>query len=329
MKSIWKIIAGSLALTLVAAGLLWAAAYQPPQASPVAARSSGGAVSLGSSTDLPYTLTVSDPVTPTISRAVRDLPDEPELPTLRREPASRDDHGFIGPDINMPPHGNPLAELQQSITHVPEGLGLVISFPGATGYLHPPDTTGDVGPNHILQGVNSVSSTSQVFVWDKSGNLLDSFYMDDLASTAPCNFGYCDPIIQYDELADRWMISEFDDSANTLCVYVSTTPDPLGTWYAYAFDPPGGMQDYPKYGVWPDGYYVGVNNGGTVIVLERNDMLNGVPASMVTFSLPQLPGFGFQLPVPATLEGQAPLAGEPAFFLRPRDTEIHGGTCSN
>ena len=89
------------------------------------------------------------------------------------------------------------------------------------------------------------------------------------------------------------------------------------------------MQDYPKYAVWPDGYYIGANNGGVVITLERPDMLNGNPASMVTFTVVELPGFGFQLPVPATLEGQAPPAGSPALFLRPRDTEIHGGTCTD
>ena len=118
---------------------------------------------------------------------------------------------------------------------------------------------------------------------DKAGTQLDQFDMEDLASTAPCNSGYCDPIIQYDELADRWMIAEFDSSANTLCVYVSKTPDPTGQWWAYAFDPPGGMQDYPKYAVWPDGYYIGANNGGTVIVLERNDMLNGAASHDADF----------------------------------------------
>ena len=286
-----------------------------------------GGTTLGSSEALPYTVTVSDPVTPTISIAVRDLPEKLVLPTLHREPVQRDDHGFIVPDIQMPPHGNPLAELQQSVPHAVEGLGIVASFPGAQGYINPPDTTGDVGLNHILQGVNSISSTSQVIVWDKSGTQLASFYMDQLAPGAPCNQGYCDPIIQYDELADRWFISEFDDSATTLCIYISTSPDPTGTWYAYAFNPPGGMQDYPKYGVWPDGYYMAANNGGPVIVMDRAKMLLGQAATFQSFSIATLPGFSFQLTVPATLEGQAPPAGEPAFFLRPRDTEIHGGTC--
>jgi subtilisin-like proprotein convertase family protein len=329
MKSIWKVLAGTLALTLVAAGLVWAASYQAPQASPATARNAGGAAMLGISDKLNYTVTASDPVTPTISIAVRDLPVKPDLPELDREPLQRDDHGFIGPDINMPPHGNVLAELQAGAPEpIPDDFTTpIVNFEGVQSSSSPPDDTGDVGLNHFLQGDNGPNG-SRVTVFDKTGVQLAQFDMEDLATSAPCNSGYCDPIIQYDEMADRWMIAEFDSSANTLCVYISTTPDPLGTWYAYGFNPPAsGFEDYPKYGVWPDGYYIGVNNGGDVIVLERADMLNGLPATLQSFVIDLLPGFGFQLPVPATLEGQAPPAGSPGFLMRPRDTEIHGGTC--
>jgi PKD repeat protein/subtilisin-like proprotein convertase family protein len=330
MKSIWRVLVGTLALVLVGLGLLWTISYQPPQAGSASARLAGGVAQLGSSETPPFTQTVSGPYAPTISIAVRDLPVKPDLPTLDREPAQRDNRGFVGPDIQMPPHGNVLAELQaNALEPIPDDFTTpILNFAGVQDNSSPPDDTGDVGPNHFLQGDNGPNG-SRVTVFDKTGAQLAQFDMEDLATNAPCTSGYCDPVIQYDELADRWMIAEFDSSANTLCVYISTTPDPLGTWYAYAFDPPGGMQDYPKYAVWPDGYYVGVNNGGTVIALERNDMLNGVPASMQTFNIGLLPGFGFQLTVPATLEGTAPPAGAPVYFLRPRDTEIHGGTCTN
>lgn len=102
----------------------------------------------------------------------------------------------------------------------------------------------------------------------------------------------------------------------------------MGAWYAYDFDPAGTMQDYPKYGVWPDGYYVGVNNGGYVHVLQRERMVQGLSASYQSFDIGTLPGWTFQLTLPGTHEGSnAPPAGEPAIFMRPRDTEIHGGTC--
>ncbi|MBN1660382.1 MAG: proprotein convertase P-domain-containing protein [Anaerolineae bacterium] len=328
MKSTWKVFSGTLALVLVGLGLVWALSYQPPAAG-AAARAAGGAPALlGLNETPPYTVTVSGPYTPTLSLAVRDLPDKPDLPALRREPVQRDDHGIIVPDIQMPPHGNPLADLQASVQEpTPDDFTIpILNFEGVQDYSSPPDDTGDVGLNHFLQGDNGPNG-SRVTVYDKAGTFLDQFDMEDLASTAPCNNGYCDPIIQYDELADRWMIAEFDNSANTLCVYVSATPDPTGQWWAYAFDPPGGMQDYPKYAVWPDGYYMGANNNGTVVVLERSKMLNGQASTMQTFYIGLLPGFSFQLTVPATMEGAAPPAGSPAYYLRPRDTEIHGGTC--
>jgi GEVED domain len=325
MRSTWRMFVGTLALVLVGLGVVWTLSYQPAEVS-TAARLAGEVVRLGSSETLPFTFTVSGPYTPTLSLAVRDLPLEPDLPTLDREPIQRDARGFVGPDIQMPPHGNPLADLQASAPEpVPDDFGTpILNFAGVQDNSSPPDDTGDVGPNHYLQADNGPSG-SRVTIFDKAGVQLAQFYMDQLASGAPCNNGYCDPIVQYDELADRWMISEFDANLTRLCVYVSKTPDPTGQWWAYAFS--ASWQDYPKYGVWPDGYYVGANNGGVVHVLERNDMLNGQPATMQSFTLSELPGFGFQLTEPATLEGDAPPAGSPAIFLRPRDTEIHGGTC--
>ncbi len=128
MKSMWKLLSGLLALSLVVMAVVWTAPQGSISGAGTAARSAGGMATtgssaarvaggasarLGSSNNLPYTVTTSGPYTPTLSVAVRDLPDEPDLPTLDREPARRDDRGFVGPDIQMPPHGNLLAELQQ------------------------------------------------------------------------------------------------------------------------------------------------------------------------------------------------------------------------
>ena len=130
--------------------------------------------------------------------------------------------------------------------------------------------------------------------------------METLGSS-PCNSGYCDPIVLYDQLADRWMISEFDSSANVLCVYVSRTADPLGlVGLLLQHVLQGGMQDYPKYGVWPDGYYIGVNNGGYIHVLDRVKMLAGLAATYQRFLITTLSGFSFQLTLPGTVEGVAP-----------------------
>jgi len=328
MKSKWRVVSSLLALLLVGLGLVWTVPGQEIASGPKLRVAAGGPAAQDLGHTLPVTVTVSGPYTPTLSPAVRDLPpiDPDELPDLDREMARRDDHGIIVPDVQVPPHGNPLLELQQSVAYRTDGTNIVANFAGYQSGSSPPDDTGDVGSVYFLQGDNS--SNSIVTIFDKSGVQQAQFYMQSLAPGSPCNNGYCDPVIQYDVLADRWFISEFDSTGNTLCFYVSETNDPTGSWYAYAFNPSNsGMQDYFKVGVWPDGYYVGVNNGGWVLAMERSAMLAGNPASMQEFDLGTLPGFGFQLTVPASVDGAspAPPSGAPAIFMRPVDTEIHTG----
>ena len=192
-----------------------------------------------------------------------------------------------------------------------------------------------MGPNHFLQGVNQ--SVSTVRVLNKStGTNLKTFTLQSLASGSPCSSGYCDPIVIYDRAADRWMISEFPRSGGHLCVYVSTTGDPTGTWYAYTFlNVETSTPDYPKYGVWPQNgnggsYLVGINAGATgkrdVVALDRAKMLAGQPATYQKFSVTALPNSGFQLVLPATVQGSDPPPnGAPALFMRPRDRAQQDG----
>ena len=137
-----------------------------------------------------------------------------------------------------------------------------VNFAGMTnpnGY-YPPDTNGDVGPNHYVEMVN-VSFA----VFDKTGNKL---YGPVNNNTLWGGFGGAcqitnngDPIVQYDGLADRWVLSQFSVTGPSSyeCIAVSATPDPLGSYYRYAFDYGDDFPDYPKIGVWPDGYYVTYN----------------------------------------------------------------------
>src|SRR5688572_21460397 len=68
----------------------------------------------------------------------------------------------------------------------------------------------------------------------------------------------------------------------SICYAISTSPDPLGTYYRYEFLRPL-FPDYPRPAVWPDGYYVPTSTGDDVIqkhacVVERDKMLKGLPA---------------------------------------------------
>lgn len=198
--------------------------------------------------------------------------------------------------------------------------------PGFSG-VTPPDTVGDVGPNHYVQMINGQFGTEvQVYSKVNPPGLLGAFILDNITSTPPCDLGLGDPIVLYDQFADRWLLSEFSSSGNRLCVYVSQTPNPLsGGWFLYAFQAPG-FPDYPKYGVWPDAYYVGTNESSPALyALNRTAMLAGAPATGLRFTTPALSGFPFQMLPPADADGVTPPpAGAPAVFLRHKDSESHG-----
>ncbi len=161
------------------------------------------------------------------------------------------------------------------------------NFIGASSFesgFFPPDPTGAVGPNHYVHSVNSL-----VKIFDKSGNLL----VGPVSLGTFLGFGgnSGDPIVLYDQLADRWLVSEFGsiNGGNSLAVGVSVSSDPAGAYnvYQYSFS---GFPDYPHYAVWPDAYYGTVNLDGATtraFALDRDEILNGGPnPAIVIFSLP-------------------------------------------
>jgi len=201
------------------------------------------------------------------------------------------------------------------------------SFEGVSNLdsVAPPDTVGDVGPNHYLEMVNM-----HFCVYDKvSGtNLIAPMRMSALFAAAgfpppASTTDDGDPIVLYDHLADRWLISQFIVSV-TPChevVGISQTPDPTGAWYLYDFVMPNNkMNDYPHFGVWPDGYYMTDNQfesswaGAGVFVFDRAKMLAGNPGA--TYQYFDLYGvnsdFGGMLP--SDLDGPPPPDGTPNYF---------------
>lgn len=233
-------------------------------------------------------------------------------------------------DLKVKPEGrwDPLLDLQFSNEDGFTQVTPILNFAGQgfTG-VNPPDTVGDVGVNYFIQSING-SGGARYTVYNKSDGSVAAgpFNMDALGSGS-CASGLGDPVVLYDQLAGRWLISEFSSSANVLCVYVSQTSDPIsGGWYNYVFSTPN-FPDYPKYGVWPDGYYVGSNeNTSALYALDRASMLTGAAATSQRFTATDLSGFGFQMITPADLDGAtAPPSGAPAVFMRHRDDEVHSG----
>ena len=190
----------------------------------------------------------------------------------------------------------------------------------------PPDVIGDVGPNHYIGMVNA----SRFAIWGKDGSVivpattLNTLWAAGGGGSSPCQDGDGDPVVQYDQLADRWFLSEFDITGNTFCLYISQGPDPVTSgWYVYDFSAPS-FPDYPRYGVWPDAYYVSTFESPLlgIYAFDRLAMLDGDPATFQRFTIPQLNGTASRVTriLPADHSGgPAPSAGLPNYFARTVD----------
>ena len=126
--------------------------------------------------------------------------------------------------------------------------------------VNPPDPVGDIGPNHYVEMVNLTFA-----VYDRQGNqLMGPVKIGDLwqnFAVPDCTDPSGDPIVLYDQLVGRWILSQFTTRGPKYydCVAISMTGDPTGAYFRYAFDWGSKMNDYPKFGVWMDAYYMTVN----------------------------------------------------------------------
>lgn len=189
----------------------------------------------------------------------------------------------------------------------------------------PPDTNGAVGATQYVQWVNL-----RFAVFDKAtGAMAAGFPKQGNAIWAgfggPCetnNDG--DPIVQYDKAANRWVLTQFSVSTTPYmqCVAVSTTSDATGSYRRYAFSYGTDFNDYPKMGVWPDGYYITYNMfkrgrtfiGSMACAFDRDAML-GNSTRAVTQQCFQLSSSYAGL-LPSDLDGAtAPPAGTPNLLL--------------
>jgi hypothetical protein len=209
-----------------------------------------------------------------------------------------------------------------------EGLG------NLDGVL-PPDTVGDIGPNHYVQMTNFSFA-----VYDRNGTLLygpvnNNTLWGPLGGVcATSNDG--DPVVLYDQAADRWLMSQFalpnfPRGPFYQCIAVSQIGDPTAAWFLYVYlINDNKLNDYPKFGVWPDGYYMSTNQyrcngpfncswaGEGVVVFERDKMLVGDPAARGVYFDDPDPDLGGMLP--ADWDGAAPPpVGAPNPFVQVDD----------
>ncbi len=200
-----------------------------------------------------------------------------------------------------------------------------IDFDGvpANGFA-PSDVNLAVGPNHIVQTVNV-----RIAVYNKSGTLLSgptNFTTFFASLGGNCAAGSSDPIVNYDRLADRWVVSDVGiGSTFSECVAVSKTNDPTGAYNLYAFSFGTTVNDYPKLGVWPttsnSAYLATYNlfangstfNGADICGFDRTKMLAGsANPAQLCMKTPNTEG-GY---LPSDLDGPTPPTdGTPGLFL--------------
>lgn len=270
--------------------------------------------------------------------ALRDLPDRPVSTPSR---GGRDfEPGRPGPvGTANTPFVDPLAARGSAPSRalaVPMAAGSFGTPVDPAARVAPPDTTGDLSPTHYVQWVNlrysvytltrdannNITNFNLVPGFPKNGNTIWAGF------GGPCEtYNDGDPIVQYDQLAQRWVLTQFAVSATpyTQCVAVSTTSDPTGTWNRYAYSYSTDFNDFPKMGVWPNGYVITYNMfrlgqtfiGSKVCAFERDKMILGQPARQLCAQTSSASL------VPADLEGSTlPPANSPNYLLSITSTAL-------
>ena len=217
-------------------------------------------------------------------------------------------HGFTAPNIPAPIRNF-------------DGIG----YPGVGCNCAPPDTNGAVG---LTQYVQMVNEGYQVFDKATGASVLGP---NSITSIWTGFGGVCqtngsgDPVVLYDHLANRWLISQFAGTSvpTDECVAISQTSDATGAYYRYAFHLGTNFFDYPHLSVWPDAYYMSMNVfnaagtsylGPQPFAFDRTKMLAGQPATFVSPVGPL--GGSVDAFLPADLDGSTlPPAGAPNTFV--------------
>ena len=202
---------------------------------------------------------------------------------------------MVVPGKGLPKGDDPL--LKNNLTNYKhQTKAPLISFESASSGSNPTDPTGAIGPNHFISAWNSAFS-----IYDRNGNqlvaplsLANIFPGEDLG----------DPIVLYDNFANRFIITQFSDTPNGILMAICKGPNPITDgWYTYRFNTTT-FPDYPKYSIWSDGYYITANKdqssaatSNVVFVVERSKMLTGqTTAQMIGFPLTGIVTSGFYSP---------------------------------
>ncbi len=110
----------------------------------------------------------------------------------------------------------------------------------------------------------------------------------------------------------------------SICYAMSTSSDPLGSYYRYEFLRPF-FPDYPRPAIWSDGYYVPTSTSDDIIqkhacVVERSKMLKGLPATEQCFVID-----GVNFLNNADIDGKSlPPRGAPNIMMAAGGAQLNG-----
>jgi len=208
--------------------------------------------------------------------------------------------------------------------------------------VNPPDPNGDVGQHNYVAMVNLTFA-----IYSKTGTLqygpADTGTLWQNFSVPDCTDPSGDPVVVYDEISNRWILTQFTTRGPEYfnCVAVSTTDDPLGSYYRYAFSTGEFFPDYPKYGMMSDGLYITTREFGPTIeyqigvyAINRHQLVEGDPnPTVVSFYLVDgvdplyLLGDGI---LPADQDGKRmPPPHSPEYFAGTQDDDYGYGAPSD
>jgi hypothetical protein len=257
---------------------------------------------------------------------------------------AKTDRSLIGPVANTGHQHDGALQNVPSTTAMPSPL---FTFEGPRNEdnfnifgirVNPPDPNGDVGQHNYVASVNLTFA-----IYTKTGTLqygpADIGSLWQGFSVPDCSRHAGDEVVVYDEISNRWILTQFTSLGPNYwnCVAVSTTEDPLGSYYRYAFPTGQFFPDYPKYGIMSEGLYITTREFGPtdeyqigVYAINRHQLVEGDPnPTVVSFYLvagqdpDYLLGDGI---LPADQDGKRmPPPRSPEYFVGTQDDDYGYG----
>jgi len=221
------------------------------------------------------------------------LPEEPRIGEVNPKQTGTNK---IVPRKGFPKGQDALLQKQKNSSNRRASSPPSLVFETNSSAVSPTDPTGAIGPNHYISAKNSAFA-----IHDRNGNVLVP--SNSLSNIFPGE-SLGDPIVLYDNFADRFVITQFSKTPNGFLVAISKGSDPVNSgWYTYRFNT-GSFPDYTKFSIWSDGYYITANKdqgqqmtSEVIYVIDREQMLEGVDtAQMIGFPLPGARVEGFYSP---------------------------------